>query len=66
VLWWLVAFLWVAIAAQRGGRTAATVVGFLVLVPATIGLARLVVVEPNGRELLLYLFVLIAAADAGA
>jgi phosphatidate cytidylyltransferase len=66
VLWWLAAFAWVALASQRGGRIAATVVGFLVLVPATIGLARLVVVEPNGRELLLYLFVLIAAADAGA
>jgi phosphatidate cytidylyltransferase len=65
-LWWLLAFLWVALASQRGGRLAAGVAGFLVLVPAAIGLARLVLVEPNGRALLLYLLVLIAAADVGA
>lgn len=65
-LWWLLAFLWLALASQRGGRVAAAVVGFLVLVPAAIGLARLVLVEPNGRALLLYLIVLIAAADVGA
>jgi phosphatidate cytidylyltransferase len=65
-LWWLLAFLWLALASQRGGRVAAAVVGFLVLVPAAIGLARLVLVEPNGRALLLYLLVLIAAADVGA
>lgn len=66
MLWWLAAFLWVAFASRRGGSGVAGVVGFLVLVPAAIGLARLVMIEPNGRELLLYLLVLIAAADAGA
>ena len=65
-LWWLAALVWLLLASQRGGRIAAAAVGFLVLVPAAIGLARLVLVEPNGQELLLYLLVLIAAADAGA
>ena len=65
-LWWLVAFLWLALAAQKGGDVLAALAGFPVLVPAAVGLARLVLVEPNGRMLLLYLLVLIAAADVGA
>jgi phosphatidate cytidylyltransferase len=65
-LWWAAAFLWVVVAPKRGGRAAAAVVGFAVLVPAAIGLARLALVEPRGQELLLYLIVLIAAADVGA
>jgi phosphatidate cytidylyltransferase len=65
-LWWVAAFGWVLLAPRRGGRVAAATAGFAVLVPAAIGLARLVLVEPNGRALLLYLIVLIAAADIGA
>lgn len=65
-LWWLVAFLWLALASQKGRRLAAAVVGFPVLVPAAVGLARLALVEPHGQMLLLYLLVLIAAADVGA
>jgi phosphatidate cytidylyltransferase len=65
-LWWLVAFVWLAARAQAGGRLAATIVGFLVLVPAGLGLAHLVALQPNGQVLLLYLLVLIAAADVGA
>jgi phosphatidate cytidylyltransferase len=42
------------------------VVGFLVLVPAGLGLVHLVRLLPDGRLLLLYLLVLIAAADVGA
>ncbi len=64
--WWLIAFLWLALASQQGRRVAAAVVGIPVLVPAAVGLARLVLIEPNGRMLLLYLIVLIAAADVGA
>ncbi|HEX7373797.1 MAG TPA: phosphatidate cytidylyltransferase, partial [Steroidobacteraceae bacterium] len=59
-------FLWLALASQQGHRFAAAVVGFPVLVPAAVGLGRLVLVEPHGRMLLLYLLVLIAAADVGA
>ena len=65
-VWWLVAFVWLALRAQAGGRLAAAVVGFLVLVPAGLGLEHLVELRPNGRLLLLYLLVLIAAADVGA
>jgi phosphatidate cytidylyltransferase len=65
-LWWLVAFAWLALRAKAGGRVAALVVGFPVLVPAGLGLSRLVQLEPHGQLLLLYLVVLIAAADVGA
>jgi phosphatidate cytidylyltransferase len=65
-IWWFLAFVWLALRAQAGGRIAAGVVGFLVLIPAGVGLDRLVLLEPNGRLLLLYLIVLIAAADVGA
>lgn len=65
-IWWFVAFVWLALRAQAGGRIAAGIVGFLVLVPAGLGLDRLVLLEPNGQLLLLYLLVLIAAADVGA
>jgi phosphatidate cytidylyltransferase len=65
-LWWLIAFLWLAFGSQAGRRTSAAIVGIPVLVPAGVGLARLVLIEPNGRMLLLYLLVLIAAADVGA
>ena len=65
-VWWLVAFLWLALRARSGGRGAAAVVGFLVLVPAGLGLDHLALLQPNGRLLLLYLVVLIAAADVGA
>ena len=49
-----------------GAARLASVVGFLVLVPAGLGLAHLVTLEPHGQLLLLYLLVLIAAADVGA
>jgi phosphatidate cytidylyltransferase len=65
-VWWLLAFVWLALRAQSGGRLAAVVVGFLVLVPAGIGLSHLVTLQPHGQLLLLYLLVLIAAADVGA
>jgi phosphatidate cytidylyltransferase len=64
--WWIVAFLWLALRAQAGGRRAAAVAGFLVLVPAGIGLSHLVTLQPHGQLLLLFLLVLIAAADVGA
>jgi phosphatidate cytidylyltransferase len=65
-LWWLVAIGWIVLAPTRGGRAAAAVAGFAVLVPAAIGLARLALVAPDGRLLLLFLIVLVAAADVGA
>ena len=66
MLWWFVGLLWLLFAARRGGRLAAALAGLAVLVPAAVGLARLVLLEPQGRVLLLFLLVLIAAADVGA
>ena len=65
-LWWLAAFLWLSLASGRGGHLAAALAGLAVLAPAAVGLAHLVLIEPHGRELLLFLLVLIAAADVGA
>jgi phosphatidate cytidylyltransferase len=64
-LWWIGAFLWLTLASQRGGRVAATVVGFAVLVPAAIGLGRIALIEPEGRVLLLFVLVLVTATDVG-
>jgi phosphatidate cytidylyltransferase len=64
--WWLLALVWVATAPERGSPRTAAVAGFLVLVPAAVALGRLVMLEPNGQTLLLFLLVLIAAADIGA
>lgn len=65
-IWWLVAWAWLAIAPGWGGRTAAAVAGFAVLVPAAVGVGRLVSLQPGGQLLLLFLLVLVAAADVGA
>ncbi|MFO1407186.1 MAG: phosphatidate cytidylyltransferase [Steroidobacteraceae bacterium] len=64
--WWAVGLLWVLVAPGRGGRPAAAISGVAVLVPAAIGLARTALVVPYGQALLLFLIILIAAADVGA
>ena len=64
--WWLVATAWVVVAPGAGGRIATALAGVLVLVPAAIGLGRIAELAPNGQVLLLFLLVLIAAADVGA
>ena len=66
MLWWFAGFLWLLFAARRGGHVAAALAGIAVLAPPAVGLARLVMIEPRGRELLLFLLVLTAAADVGA
>jgi phosphatidate cytidylyltransferase len=64
--WWLVATLWVIFAPTAGTRGLAAMAGVLVLVPAALGLGKLAELAPNGQLLLLFLLVLIAAADIGA
>jgi phosphatidate cytidylyltransferase len=64
--WWLAALAWLVLAPVTGGPRVAAAAGFAVLVPAAVGLGRLVALEPRGQELLLFLLVLIAAADIGA
>jgi phosphatidate cytidylyltransferase len=64
--WWIAAIAWLALAPAGGGPRAAGVVGFVVLVPAALGLGKLAQLAPNGQVLLLFLLVLVAAADVGA
>jgi phosphatidate cytidylyltransferase len=64
--WWLVATAWVVLAPGAGGRWAAGIAGFIVLVPAALGLGKLAELVPHGQLLLLFLLVLVAAADVGA
>lgn len=64
--WWAVALGWLVLAPSGGRKRAAGLAGFAVLVPAAVGLGRLVALEPDGQLLLLFLLVLIAAADVGA
>jgi len=64
--WWLAAAAWVVFAPGFGGRWFAGAAGFVVLVPAALGLGKLAALAPNGQVLLLFLLVLIAAADIGA
>lgn len=65
-LWWLGALAWVALAPGSGRPAAAAIAGFLVMVPAAVSLAWLVLLEPDGQRLLFFLVALIAAADIGA
>ena len=64
--WWLGATLWLWLGPRRGGTRVALLAGFFVLAPAAVALAHLVLIEPHGRELLLFLVALVAAADVGA
>jgi phosphatidate cytidylyltransferase len=64
--WWCLAFLWVTLAPERVSRIAATFSGFLVLVPAWVGLARLQSDVESGPILVLFLLVLVWSADIGA
>ena len=64
--WWLASVAWLVLAPTRGGPRAAALAGFAVLVPAAVGLGRLAELAPRGQVLLLFLLVLIAAADVGA
>ena len=64
--WWLCALGWLALAPDKGGPRAAAIAGFAVLVPAAVGIGKLVSLEPRGQALLLFLLVQIAAADVGA
>jgi phosphatidate cytidylyltransferase len=63
LLWWVFALVWVAIAPARVNSTTAAGAGLLVLVPAWLALARL---HAHGPQLLLFLILLVVAADVGA
>lgn len=63
LVWWFVALLWVALFPTRMSRVAAGIAGFLVLVPAWLALVRL---HDRAPQLVLFLVLLVVAADVGA
>jgi phosphatidate cytidylyltransferase len=63
LLWWLFALVWIAAAPGQVNGPAAAVAGLLVLVPAWLALVRL---HAAGPQLMLFLLLLVVAADIGA
>jgi phosphatidate cytidylyltransferase len=61
--WWALALLWLATAAAAVNWGIASAAGFFVLIPAWLALARL---HANDPQLLLFLLLLVVAADIGA
>jgi phosphatidate cytidylyltransferase len=64
--WWVVAFLWLALAPGRGHPALAALAGVLALAPLWFCLARLYGSADRGQELVMFVFLLAAAADVGA
>ena len=65
-LWWLVALGWLVLAPARVNRVMAALVGVVVLVPAYAGLSRMYDKLDRGAEQVLFLLILVWAADVGA
>jgi phosphatidate cytidylyltransferase len=61
--WWLVALLWIGFLPARVNRASAAVAGLFVLVPAW---AALVMLHDRQPQWILFLVLLVAAADVGA
>lgn len=64
--WWVLAFLWLALWPGSINRGLAALAGLLVLVPAWAGLARMYDKAEQGAESVLFVLVLVWAADVGA
>jgi phosphatidate cytidylyltransferase len=68
-VWWAIAFAWLALRPTAVNRYAAALAGVVVLVPAWVGMGRLLKIDEGasrGEELFLFLLVLVWAADIGA
>ena len=67
-LWWAAAFVWLCLWPHAVNRAAAALAGLAVLVPAWLGLARLLAVAApeRGAALLFYMLLVVWAADIGA
>jgi phosphatidate cytidylyltransferase len=61
--WWMLALLWIAVTPSNVNRATAAIAGLFVLVPAWVALVRL---HADGPQLLLFLLLLVVAADIGA
>jgi phosphatidate cytidylyltransferase len=65
-VWWLAALGWILFAPLRGGRWAAILAGWLTLVPAGVALLWFSLDPAYGVRWLLYVLLLVWAADTGA
>lgn len=61
--WWVLALLWIALAPASVNRATAAVAGLFALVPVWLALVRL---HEQGPQLMLFLLLLVVAADIGA
>jgi phosphatidate cytidylyltransferase len=61
--WWLLALLWIAFAPGSVNRATAAIAGLFALVPVWLALVRL---HEQGPQLMLFLLLLVVAADIGA
>ena len=64
--WWCIALLWVTFAPRHVAAWSAALAGVLTLVPAWLALVRLRLDPPGGAQWLLYVLLLVWAADIGA
>lgn len=65
-IWWLVPFAWIVFAPQRASPVLAAIAGVLALVPTGAALGHLRLVDERGAWLVLFVLVVIMAADVGA
>jgi phosphatidate cytidylyltransferase len=66
VLWWIVALAWIVFVPRRATRWSAALAGLLALVPAWVALSRLRLDVPRGGEWMLFVLILVWAADIAA
>lgn len=66
ILWWLAAFCWVVLAPATAPPPSAAIAGVLTLAPAWYALLHLRLDFAQGAEWLLFILVLVTAADSGA
>ncbi|MBM5811869.1 MAG: phosphatidate cytidylyltransferase [Gammaproteobacteria bacterium] len=63
---WILVFGWIVLAPARGPRWLAALTGLWALVPAWVALARLLAQDGRGAELVIFVLLLVWAADIGA
>ncbi|WP_116812929.1 phosphatidate cytidylyltransferase [Steroidobacter cummioxidans] len=63
LVWWVLALLWIGLAPASVNRATAAAAGLFALVPVWIALVRL---HAQGPQLMLFLLLLVVAADIGA
>jgi phosphatidate cytidylyltransferase len=71
LVWWILAFLWLSLAPTSQTRATVTASGLLVLVPAWVAITHLYLqpgdaLDARGPQLVLFLLLLVWAADTGA